>query len=90
MTTLQPDFIVQFKNNKLGIFDTKGMYKDSKDTKLKAESLQTYIKNQNLDFLFGGIIIQNKNTFYINQKDVYKSFDTNIEDWETTNSIFKS
>lgn len=43
-----PDYIVQWTDGTVGIYDTKGgMHIDSKETKLKAKSLADTIKNQN-------------------------------------------
>ena len=41
-----PDFIVQFKDGRIGIFDTKGGF-TAKDAKARAEGLQKYIKELN-------------------------------------------
>ncbi len=55
--TFYPDFIVKYTDGKIGIFDTKkGNTAESEDTRLKAEALQKYIKQQNKN-LFGGILI---------------------------------
>lgn len=61
--TFYPDFIVGYKDGRTGIFDTKeGQTATSKDTKLKAEALQRYVKGQNKKgkSLFGGIVIPDK------------------------------
>jgi type III restriction enzyme len=55
--TFYPDFIVKYKNDKIGIFDTKGgQTVTSEDTKLKAQALQSYIKENKAKKLFGGIV----------------------------------
>ncbi len=71
--TFYPDFVVKYNNGKLGIFDTKkGNTADSKDTELKANALQKYIKeNKNL---FGGILIpgnEQGNVWKLNEDTIY-------------------
>lgn len=67
-----PDFIVKYKDGRVGIFDTKkGSTTDSEDTKLKANSLSKYIESENKKDkkLFGGIVVpddKNKN-FKLNE-----------------------
>ena len=77
-STFQPDFLVMFKNGKLGIYDTKASGFQEEDNKLKAESLQKYIKEENKkkkkDLLVGGIVIKQGEHFLINSDEVYVSF----------------
>ncbi|MCK5061647.1 helix-turn-helix transcriptional regulator [Candidatus Parcubacteria bacterium] len=77
-STFQPDFLVMFKDGRLGIYDTKGKGFQEEDTKQKAEALQKYIKEENKrrkkKFLTGGIIIKEKNKFFINSDAVYEKF----------------
>jgi type III restriction enzyme len=77
-STFQPDFLVMFKNGKLGIYDTKASGFQEDDNKLKAEALQKYIKEENKrkkkEMLIGGIIIKEGNHFLINSDEVYASF----------------
>ncbi len=72
--TFYPDFIVHYKNGKTGIFDTKGgQTATSNDTKLKAEALQKYIKENKDKNLFGGIAkSDNENRIWtLNQDQKY-------------------
>ncbi len=76
-STFQPDFLVMFKNGKLGIFDTKA--KDREDmNKLKAEALQKYIKEENKrkkgEILFGGLVIKEGNHLRINSDEKYEIY----------------
>lgn len=87
--TFYPDYIIQFKSGKVGIFDTKeGRTAD--DAKLKAEALQAYIKEENKvgKNLIGGIVIKNKNNKWIfNQNDEY-IFDMNdLTSWDYFDEI---
>jgi type III restriction enzyme len=73
-STFYPDFIVSYKDGKIGIFDTKaGQTATSTDTKLKAEALQAYIKESKDKNLFGGIAISDKQykNWRINQDQKY-------------------
>ena len=83
-STFQPDFLVMFKNGRLGIFDTKGIGYQEDNNKKKSEALQEYIKeeNQNGKNIFGGVIIKDGEHFKINQKKMYKTFSECFEDWE--------
>lgn len=56
-----PDFIAYYEDGKIGIFDTKaGQTATSIDTKLKANALQEYIKENKDKKLFGGIVVPDK------------------------------
>lgn len=74
--TFYPDFIVYYKDNKIGIFDTKkGRTETEKATELKAVALQKYIKESKDKKLFGGILkpTDTKNTIWqINNSTDYK------------------
>ena len=87
--TFQPDFIVKFKDGRIGIFDTKGgMFKT--DDKVKSNALQRYIieetyKGKNL---IGGLVIKNFDHFRVFMKDGYIPFDNNPEEWEYFDNLF--
>ncbi len=81
--TFYPDYFVQFADGRLGIFETKDM--GDRDggtyTKVKAEKLQEYIKNQKSQKLFGGIVIEKSDGWKINQKPVYDWGKCERNDW---------
>ncbi len=83
-STFQPDFIVQFNDGRLGIFDTKAVGYQEDDNKLKSEALQNYIKEENKKGknLFGGIIIKDRNHFKINRKESYIPYNQSNKDWD--------
>ncbi|MEK7522203.1 MAG: hypothetical protein AAB569_01360, partial [Patescibacteria group bacterium] len=84
-STFYPDFIVGYKNSRVGIFDTKaGQTATNSDTKLKAEALQVYIKENKDKNLFGGIVIsdQEYKNWKINQN---KEYDHENGKWESLN-----
>ncbi|MFA6565424.1 MAG: hypothetical protein WCT48_01660, partial [Candidatus Paceibacterota bacterium] len=77
-STFQPDFLVMFKDGRLGIFDTKASGYLEEQNKEKAEALQKYIKEENKrkkkDFIWGGLVIKDGSHFRINSDDRYKPF----------------
>jgi len=81
--TFYPDYLVQFSDGRLGIFETKDM--GDRDggtyTKAKAEKLQEYIKTQKGQKLFGGIVIEKSDGWKINQKPVYDWSKCEKNDW---------
>ena len=83
-STFQPDFIVLFKDGRLGIFDTKASGYNESDNKLKSEALQKYIKEENKN-IFGGLIIKEGQHFRVNIKEKmkgYAGFKEKPDDWE--------
>lgn len=78
-----PDYLVQFSDGRLGIFETKDM--GDRDggtyTKAKAEKLQEYIKEQKGQKLFSGIVIEKSDGWKINQKPVYDWGKCERNDW---------
>jgi type III restriction enzyme len=82
--TFQPDFLVKFKDGKIGIFDTKAIGDREEENKLKSEALQAYIKqeNQKGKNLFGGLVIVDGDHFRFNQQEHYKGFREAPEEWD--------
>lgn len=82
-STFQPDFLIMFNDGRLGIFDTKASGEREDDNKVKAESLQQYIleENQKGKNLIGGLVIKDGKHFRLNNKKEYISFKEKIEDW---------
>ena len=83
-STFQPDFLVQFKDGRLGIFDTKASGDREGDNKNKGEALQKYIEEENKGgkSLFGGLVIKSGEHFRINEKTEYQPFKENADDWD--------
>lgn len=86
--TTYPDYIVQYVNGKIGIFETKD--KDDKDhstwTKAKAEAIAKYIETENKKGkkLFGGIVVNkdkefSNNSWKLNNKAKFELYKE--EDW---------
>lgn len=77
------DWIVKFKNGRIGLFDTKEGI-TAKDAKEKAEGLAKYIKEENAkgQKLFGGIIIRKDNSWRVNEQTVYYYNEKDLSDWK--------
>jgi len=70
--TFYVDWIVKFNDGRIGLFDTKaGLTAETAGT--RASGLAKYIKeqNQNGKSLFGGIVIEKNNSFWINSEEEY-------------------
>ncbi len=90
-STFQPDFIVSFKNGRIGIFDTKASGFNEDDNKLKSDALQQYIKeeNQKDKNIFGGLVIKEGQHFKIYIKENYKSYEENQKEWLYFDDLIK-
>jgi type III restriction enzyme len=77
------DWIVKYKNGKLGLFDTK-LKITAETAKSKAEGLYQYIKEQNAKGknLFGGIVIPHSGSWRYNNKAIYDYNIDNLKSWE--------
>lgn len=73
-----PDYIIRFKDGRIGIFDTKsGSTTENKHTKAKADALQDYIaKNAELN-LVGGIVDVRHGSFWLQNDADYDADDAN-------------
>jgi len=83
-STFQPDFIVKYKDGRVGIFDTKAVGDREDENKLKNEALQNYIEeeNQNGKNLFGGLIVKPNEHFRVYSQKEYQSFKVSEKGWE--------
>lgn len=85
-----PDWIIKFKNGKIGIFDTKSdATAKSTDTKDKAKSLNIKIKELG-DQYIGGIIVKSSGIWYINSNIDYSYPEGNVENdssWSKFNDV---
>jgi type III restriction enzyme len=77
-----PDFIIQFRDDSIGIFDTKKGI-TAKDAKERAEGLQKYIKEHNKEKkLWGGIAIYEKGSWRYNDNKEYEFDPNNLSKWK--------
>lgn len=77
------DWIVKYKDGRIGLFDTKaGIYAET--AKSRAEGLAKYIKEQNekAKNLFGGIVILRGGSWYLNDNDVYDYDESDLRAWK--------
>jgi type III restriction enzyme len=97
VSTFQPDFIIKFKDGRIGIFDTKPIGERIDDTKIKAEALHRYLKEQNQvrnkenGELVGGIVVSNSNNytyFYVYNEEKYVDFSISQKNWNSFGSLF--
>src|SRR3989339_392089 len=80
--TFYVDFIVNFKDGRIGLFDTKSGW-TAETAGRKSDGLQRYIKEQNKKGkkLFGGIVIPKSGSFYTYTDIPYKH-DKQLTDWK--------
>jgi type III restriction enzyme len=77
------DWIVKYKDGKIGLFDTKsGVY--AKEAGNKAEGLASYIKAESKKGknLFGGIVIHKDNSWRYNDKEKYEYNANDLSEWK--------
>jgi type III restriction enzyme len=81
--TFYPDYLVQFKDKKIGIFEVKDAGdRDGKTlTKAKAEALQEWVATQKRKDLFGGVVIERNRSWLINQTKSYDWGKCERDDW---------
>ena len=80
-----PDFIIQFKDGRIGIFETKGdRTAETTDARPRAEGLYRYIKAQNKlgKTLFGGIAINKNGSWRYNDNETYVYNENDLRDWK--------
>jgi type III restriction enzyme len=97
VSTFQPDFIVKFRDGRIGIFDTKPIGERVEDTRVKAEALFKYIESENqlrsseYGELVGGIIVsKNYSDFYVYNEEKYVDFSDSRENWKIFEMLFSN
>ncbi len=77
------DWIVKYKNGKIGLFDTKSGI-TAETAKSKAEGLYQYIKEQNTKGknLFGGIVIMKDGSWRYNDNEIYEFNKNDLRSWK--------
>lgn len=91
-SAFQPDFLIQFKDSRIGIFDTKaGKGFNENDNEVKSNALQQYIADENRKGknLIGGLVVENNGTFYYYDRTTYKTYKENPEQWKCFEELFK-
>lgn len=102
MSTFQPDFIIKFKDGRIGIFDTKPVGERVEDTKIKADALAVFLIEENkrrsekgLHKVIGGIVISNNydsvaktySNFKVFMGNDYKDFQEDSSKWNSFDSL---
>ena len=84
-----PDFIVQFKDGTVGIFETKSGF-TADDAGERAEALQKYIEKQNKKGkkLIGGIAILENGSWRYNDSKKYIYNKDDLSNWKTFKNLF--
>lgn len=91
-STFQPDFIIKFKDDSIGIFDTKaGKGFNENDNEVKSNALYKYIyeernKGHNL---FGGLVIKDGEKFKYFESTPYIPFNANPDEWKLFDELLK-
>jgi len=77
------DFVIKFKDGRIGLFDTKGGY-TAEIAKPKADGLKKYISEQNKKGkdLYGGIALPDKKSWRYNDKTGYEYNPNDLKDWK--------
>lgn len=91
-STFQPDFLILFKDGRIGIFDTKaGKGFNENDNEIKSNALQQYIVDENKKGknLVGGLVVQHKDKFYYYDRGVYSSFRNKPDGWKDFEELLK-
>ena len=91
MRVFYPDWIIKFKDNRIGIFDTKGgITAKSNETKDKAEALASRVaelnKTSEVQYI-GGIIEMQNGVWHYNDSQEYCY--EKKKDWKLFSEIFK-
>lgn len=94
MNTFQPDFIVRFKDGRIGIFDTKGIGQRVEETTVKAEALHKYLININQNRgdapeVIGGIVVKSGSRFYWYDQLEYHDYGESRDNWIDFNGIIR-
>jgi hypothetical protein len=81
--TFYPDYLVSFKNDTIGIFDTK-LGLTAKDATQKAKALQRYFNEfygNGEKGLFGGILVEQKGNWMLNRAVTYVFNPKDFGEW---------
>lgn len=91
-TTFQPDFIIKFRDGRIGLFDTKaGGGFNENDNEMKSNALHSYIyketyKGKNI---IGGLVIKVDNKFKYYPETNYKTYEESPELWRDFDELLK-
>lgn len=90
-STFQPDFIVKFKDGRIGIFDTKaGRGYNEEDNRIKSNALYKYISEERFkgNNIIGGLVILDGSNFRLYQESSYVHFEEDSTKWSYFENLF--
>jgi type III restriction enzyme len=91
-STFQPDFIVKFKDGRIGIFDTKAAGDREDDNKIKSDALHAFLyeqyKSGKTNFVGGLVIFEDRKFRYFDTNN-YESYKQNKEKWNEFDELLK-
>ncbi len=89
-STFQPDFIVSFKDGRIGIFDTKAVGFNENDNVDKSNALYKYISEERYEGknIIGGLVILDNNIFKYYSSAQYYSYREKPEKWKNFEELF--
>lgn len=89
-STFQPDFIVSFKDGRIGIFDTKAVGFNENDNIDKSNALYKYISEERYEGknIIGGLVILDNNIFKYYSSAQYYSYGEKPEKWKDFEELF--
>lgn len=91
-SAFQPDFLILFKDGRIGIFDTKaGKGFNENDNEEKSNVLQQYIVDENKKGknIVGGLVIKHNEKFYYYDRGVYSRFLDEPNKWKCFDTLFE-
>lgn len=89
-STFQPDFLIKFKDGKIGIFDTKAISYNEADNEIKSNALYKYISEERYrgKNLIGGLIVKDGNKFKYFEEPLYETYAEAKDKWKDFDDLF--
>ena len=91
-TAFQPDFLIQFKDGRIGIFDTKSrkrIQRKRQRNKIKRTTTIYNRRKQKGKNIVGGLVVENNGTFYYYDRTIYKTYKEKPEQWKSFEELVK-
>jgi len=90
-STFQPDFLIKFKDGRIGIFDTKAIGHNESDNEIKSNALYKYISEERFKGknLVGGLVVKDGNAFKYFEEPLYKTYEEAPDSWIDFDNLLK-
>ena len=90
-STFQPDFLIKFKDGRIGIFDTKAIGHNESDNEIKSNALYKYISEERFKGknLIGGLVVRDGNSFKYFEEPIYKTYEEEPDSWLDFDNLLK-